>query len=144
MNIQGAIITIDAMGTQKAIAEQIVDRGADFVLALKGNQETLHQAVIDYIDKQMENDFADVLARRLLTTDKAHGRQETVQLHPHAGAAGSGGLGVVERPADDWRGNVGVRARWQRNDRDALLHQQPGAGREARRRCGAQSLGHRK
>ena len=51
VDIAGAIITIDAMGTQKAIAEQIIDRDADYVLALKGNQETLHQAVIDYIDQ---------------------------------------------------------------------------------------------
>jgi DDE_Tnp_1-associated/Transposase DDE domain len=50
VDIQGAIITIDAMGTQKAIAEQIIESEADYVLALKGNQETLHQAVIDYID----------------------------------------------------------------------------------------------
>jgi predicted transposase YbfD/YdcC len=76
VNIKGAIITIDAMGTQKAIAEQIVDQGADYVLALKGNQETLHQAVIDYIDQQSENDFADVAARRLLTKDQGHGREE--------------------------------------------------------------------
>ena len=52
VDIKGAIITIDAMGTQKAIAEQIIDGKADYVLALKGNQETLHQAVIDYIDEQ--------------------------------------------------------------------------------------------
>ncbi len=77
VNIQGAIITIDAMGTQKAIAEQIIDRHADYVLALKGNQETLHQAVIDYIDKHLENDFAEVTARRLLTTETGHGREET-------------------------------------------------------------------
>jgi hypothetical protein len=47
---KGTIITIDALGTQKAIAEQIVDNGADYVLALKGNQETLHQAVLAYLD----------------------------------------------------------------------------------------------
>ena len=76
VDIKGAIITIDAMGTQKAIAEQIIDQKADFVLALKGNQETLHQAVIDYIDKQSENDFADVPVRRLMTTEKGHGREE--------------------------------------------------------------------
>ena len=62
VDIKGTIITIDAMGTQKAIAAQIVDGEADFVLALKGNQETLHQAVIDHIDEQSENDFADVQA----------------------------------------------------------------------------------
>jgi predicted transposase YbfD/YdcC len=76
VDIKGAIITIDAMGTQKAIAEQIVDQGASYVLALKGNQETLHQAVIDYIDQQLENDFADVPARRLQTTETGHGREE--------------------------------------------------------------------
>jgi predicted transposase YbfD/YdcC len=76
VDIKGAIITIDAMGTQKAIAEQIVVQKAHYVLALKGNQETLHQAVIDYIDQQVENDFADVSARQWQTTETGHGRQE--------------------------------------------------------------------
>lgn len=76
VDIKGAIITIDAMGTQKAIAKQIIDSKADYVLALKGNQETLHQAVIDYIDQQRENDFTDVAMRQWLTTDTGHGRHE--------------------------------------------------------------------
>jgi predicted transposase YbfD/YdcC len=76
VDIKGTIITIDAMGTQKAIAEPIVDSGADYVLALKGNQETLHQEVIDYIDEQAKNDFADVKARRHITHEKGHGRDE--------------------------------------------------------------------
>lgn len=76
VDITGAIITIDAMGTQKAIAAQIVDRGADYVLALKGNQGTLHEAVIDYIDTQMENDFAGIGARWHSTAETAHGREE--------------------------------------------------------------------
>jgi predicted transposase YbfD/YdcC len=77
VDIQGAIITIDAMGTQKAIAEQIVESDAEYVLALKGNQGTLHQAVVDYIDEQRENDFANVTARRHVTQEKGHGREET-------------------------------------------------------------------
>jgi predicted transposase YbfD/YdcC len=77
VDIKGAIITIDAMGTQKAIAEKIIDGEADYVLALKGNHETLHQAVIDYIDEQSENDFATVTARRHVTEETGHGRQET-------------------------------------------------------------------
>jgi predicted transposase YbfD/YdcC len=76
VDIKGTIITIDAMGTQKAIAAQIVDTGADFVLALKGNQETLHQEVIHYIDEQAKNDFADVKARRHVTQETGHGRKE--------------------------------------------------------------------
>ena len=77
VDIQGTIITIDAMGTQKAIAEQIIDGEADYVLALKGNQETLHQAVVAYIEEQSHNDFADVPARRHCTHEKGHGREET-------------------------------------------------------------------
>lgn len=76
VDINGAIITIDAMGTQKAIAEQIVDSGADYVLALKANQETLHQAVIDYVDRHFDNDFAGVPARRYHVTEQGHGRKE--------------------------------------------------------------------
>jgi len=76
VDIRGAIITIDAMGTQTAIAKQIVDSEADYLLALKGNQETAHQEVVDYIDRQVENDFADVPARRYTTREKGHGREE--------------------------------------------------------------------
>jgi predicted transposase YbfD/YdcC len=76
VDIHGAIITIDAMGTQKAIAEQIIDSGADYVLALKGNQETLHQAVIAYVDQHLDNDFADVPVRRHQETEQGHGRAE--------------------------------------------------------------------
>jgi predicted transposase YbfD/YdcC len=76
VDIKGAIITIDAMGTQKAIAEQIIAGEADYVLALKGNQETLHQAVIDHIDEQFENDFVNARARRHVTKEKGHGREE--------------------------------------------------------------------
>src|SRR5262249_495089 len=75
-DIEGAIITIDALGAQKAIAEQIVDSGADYVLALKANQETLHRAVIDHIDRHLDTDFADVPARRHQEADAGHGREE--------------------------------------------------------------------
>jgi predicted transposase YbfD/YdcC len=76
VDIKGTIITIDAMGTQKAIAEQIIDRGADYVLALKGNQGTLHQEVIDYIDEQSKDGFANAKARSHVTREKGHGREE--------------------------------------------------------------------
>lgn len=77
VDIKGAIITIDAMGTQTAIAKQIVNAEADYVLALKGNQGNTHQGVMDYVDQQVENDFADVSARRYVTKEKGHGREET-------------------------------------------------------------------
>jgi predicted transposase YbfD/YdcC len=75
VDIRGAIITIDAMGAQKAIAADIVDGGGDYVLALKGNQETLHQAVIDHIDEQLEGELEG--AQELVTTEGGHGRVET-------------------------------------------------------------------
>jgi predicted transposase YbfD/YdcC len=75
VDINGAIITIDAMGTQTAIAAQIIDGGGDYVLALKGNQETLHQAAIAHIDEQLEGDLAG--AQEHVTHEKGHGREET-------------------------------------------------------------------
>ncbi len=72
VDLPGAIITIDAMGTQKAI----VDGGADYVLALKGNQESLHNAVVAYVDEQMQTDFANIGARRHITKETGHGRAE--------------------------------------------------------------------
>jgi len=91
VDIHGAIITIDAMGTQKAIAAEIIDGGADYVLALKGNQESLHQAVIDFIDEQLEGELEG--AQEHVATEKGHGRQETrtyLQLPAPAGLPGFG------------------------------------------------------
>jgi predicted transposase YbfD/YdcC len=76
IDIQGAIITIDAMGTQTAIAEKIVEGKGDYILALKGNQGTLHDATIDYIHEQTKTDFRGIGARRLDTAEKKHGRIE--------------------------------------------------------------------
>jgi len=76
VDIKGTIITIDAMGTQKAIAAQIINSGADYVLAVKGNQETLERGLLEHIDKHLDNDFADVDARRHVTVEKGHGREE--------------------------------------------------------------------
>jgi predicted transposase YbfD/YdcC len=74
VDINGAIITIDAMGAQKAIAAEIIDGGGDYVLALKRNQETLHQAAIAHIDEQLEGDLAQ--AQEQVTFEKGHGREE--------------------------------------------------------------------
>ncbi len=74
LDVAGGIVTIDAMGAQKAIAEEVVRGKADYVLALKGNQETLHRAVIAHIDEQLEGDLAG--ASELTTTDRGHGREE--------------------------------------------------------------------
>ncbi len=77
VDIRGAIITIDAMGTQKEIASQIVDQEADYVLALKGNHETLQREVVAYIGQHLDNNFADVNVRRHTESEVSHGREET-------------------------------------------------------------------
>lgn len=51
LTVEGCIITIDAMGCQTAIAEQIVEQGGEYVLALKGNQGTIHQKVVAFFDQ---------------------------------------------------------------------------------------------
>jgi predicted transposase YbfD/YdcC len=91
VDLKGAIITIDAMGAQKAIAAQIIDGQGDYVLALKGNQEALHQAVIDYIDEQLEGELEG--AQEHVTVETGHGREEArtyLQLPAPAGLPGFG------------------------------------------------------
>jgi predicted transposase YbfD/YdcC len=77
MAIEGAIVTIDAMGCQRQIAEKIVDKKADYVLALKGNQGTLREDVEVFAAEQKANGFKDTKVSRYETVDGDHGRIET-------------------------------------------------------------------
>ena len=74
--IKGAIVTIDAMGTQTEIAEQITTAEADYVLSLKGNQGNLHESVKDFFEQSLANGFQNVDHDKDLTIDKDHGRIE--------------------------------------------------------------------
>ena len=76
LEISGCLVTIDAMGCQTAIAKEIIDAGADYVLAVKGNQPTLHEGIKAFFDDHLEDDFARVKARRHETDEKGHGREE--------------------------------------------------------------------
>lgn len=78
IDVTDAVVTIDAAGCQREIAEKIVDGGGDYVLALKGNQGTLHREVQDYIVTHMEHDFTDVPARKHEEVVKGHGRVDTL------------------------------------------------------------------
>jgi predicted transposase YbfD/YdcC len=75
--IEGAIVTIDAMGCQRDIAQKIVDKKADYVLALKGNQGTLREDVEVFAAEQKANDFSDTVICQDATVDADHGRIET-------------------------------------------------------------------
>ncbi len=76
IDISGALVTIDAMGCQTEIAKKIVEGDADYCLAVKGNQPTLHQAIADHFEKHLEIDFAATPVRRYETQEKGHGREE--------------------------------------------------------------------
>lgn len=75
--IEGAIVTIDAMGCQREIARRIIDKKADYVLALKGNQGSLHEDVVLFVKEQKANAFKDTTISRNTSVDADHGRIET-------------------------------------------------------------------
>jgi predicted transposase YbfD/YdcC len=76
LELSGALVTIDAMGCQREIAEQIVASGADYVLAVKENQPTLHKELVFFFADHRADDFARVNVRRHETYEHAHGRDE--------------------------------------------------------------------
>ncbi len=76
LELSGAIVTIDAMGCQKAIAGQIRDQEADYVLALKGNQGNLHRAVADYFDWAERQNWHALTVSTGHSLEKGHGRIE--------------------------------------------------------------------
>jgi len=77
LEIEGAIVTLDAMGCQREIAKKIVDNKADYVLALKGNQGSLREDVELFAAEQKSNGFKDTKVSRHETVDGDHGRIET-------------------------------------------------------------------
>jgi predicted transposase YbfD/YdcC len=75
--LRGCIVTIDAMGCQRAIAQKIVERGADYVLALKGNQPTLEQAVERFFVTGPKAKTHRANCDSFEQTEQGHGRLET-------------------------------------------------------------------
>lgn len=76
LEIQGCIVTIDAVGCQKRICEAIIDKGADYIFSLKGNQGNLHDDIQLYFQNQKENEFNDVAFDYHETIDAEHGKIE--------------------------------------------------------------------
>ena len=77
LSLEGAVVTIDAIGCQRDIAAKIVDRKADYILALKGNQGTLREDVELFAEEQKTRGFADTRISAHQTVDADHGRIET-------------------------------------------------------------------
>lgn len=75
-DVSGCIVTIDAMGCQKAIAQQIVEQGGEYVLALKRNQETVYEAVEQLFQSAHDTSSEGPVLQYYETHDEKHGRVE--------------------------------------------------------------------
>jgi predicted transposase YbfD/YdcC len=77
LELTGSLVTIDAMGCQKAIVKEIMERKADYVISLKGNQGTLHREVRELFEGAERDGFKDLAHAMTETVDGDHGRIET-------------------------------------------------------------------
>ncbi len=111
LTLEGCTVTIDAMGCQTAIAQQIIDQGADYVLALKGNQGTLHQDVAATFTEARAAAFGELPHGYVRTVDGSHGRIEVRQYWTIADAELLAYLNTQER----WPGlrSIGM-VEWER------------------------------
>src|SRR5262249_12050254 len=105
LDLNGALVTIDAMGCQKAIAQKIVDQGGHYTLTVKDNQEHLLEDIQQVLAKAFDTDFAGLDHDSYATRQRGHGREEyrcyTV-LHTTEGI----------RQADAWAGLTTI-GRWR-------------------------------
>src|SRR5213075_3086765 len=74
LELSGCIVTLDAMGCQTAIAEQIISKQADYVLSVKGNQSNLESDIRDYFNWALADKFQQTVYSRYEETDGDHGR----------------------------------------------------------------------
>ena len=138
LSLKGTIVTTDALNCQRAIAQQIVDQGGDYALALKGNQGTLHDDVKLFLD-----DPACEATTAEPTVEADHGRIET-----RTAMVSDRYRVVAEAPSMAWpcrhrQGGPHPRSDRQDLDRDGLLSAEQGALRRALQRRGTTTLGRR-
>jgi predicted transposase YbfD/YdcC len=100
LDLAGATVTLDAMGCQKTIAQALVDKGADYVFGLKGNQGTLHEAVKALFDVTQWQHYAEFADWGHVTEEAGHGRIERRRCIALACPAGG--------PYDAWAGMQSV------------------------------------
>lgn len=117
LELQGAVVTLDAMHCQHATAQAIRDQQADYVLTVKGNQPTLHQRLAELFQQYGEDDFRARELRRHVTSEQAHGREEHREYY------------VAPAPRDlrdAWTGiqSVGMIYRCRRDRTSGTLHEE--------------------
>jgi len=119
LELSGALVTIDAMGCQKEIAEQIRERGGDYLLAVKQNQPTLYEQVEGAIDEALEREAEEIQEHQ--TVEKGHGRQEarTYAIFPKPESVDPEGLwrdlngvGIAITERRDSQGRGGMETRY--------------------------------
>jgi len=76
LDLDGALVTIDAIGCQKHIAKKIVDRGGDYILVAKANQERLMADIQATVERALDGELAARRVRQYTTTERGHGRDE--------------------------------------------------------------------
>jgi len=76
LDLKGALVTIDAIGCQKAIAQQIVDKGGQYLLAVKANQGHLLEDIQTTVAKAMDGELGKHQVATITTTEEGHGRKE--------------------------------------------------------------------
>jgi predicted transposase YbfD/YdcC len=76
LDVSGCLVSIDAMGCQVEIASKIIEAKADYVLAVKANQPTLYEGIVEFFLEHMEDDFERVKMSRHETKEEGHGRSE--------------------------------------------------------------------
>ena len=76
LDLHGALVTIDAMGCQKEIAKKIVERGGDYLLTVKANQEKLLEDIQATVEKALDGKFEPGVVRQVTMREEGHGRQE--------------------------------------------------------------------
>jgi len=86
LDLTGCIVTIDALGTQTEIAQQIVDQGGDYLLPVKENQKQLYEDIELFFKLAQQNDFAKVTHTYHRTVNGGHGRIEVRQCWAISGA----------------------------------------------------------
>lgn len=74
--IEGSLVSIDAMGCQKEIAQTIIEQQGDYVLALKGNHKNLHEDVVQLFESARQQNWQDIKHQFYQTIHKGHGRIE--------------------------------------------------------------------
>jgi predicted transposase YbfD/YdcC len=77
LNLKGAVVTADAMHCQKKTAKKIIEKEADYILQVKGNQKGLFETIIDEFERHAETNYSDRHVRQSSTRERNRQRKET-------------------------------------------------------------------